>query len=178
MPLPLGAQPARERQVKTSRILTDSKYGMTIVVLVGLIICCCLPLTYLSLTGHVTYDLYPFYQAHVTDMRPCLGLDAETNLPIEAKESFTTASEHLNVCARLEVNYIGSWKFPVPLSFLWRYEGEAKYPSETRMYSAGYITDSLELSPREHFQPGAYQVEIYNGRAMLASKELTVVSGR
>jgi hypothetical protein len=160
------------------RSLRDSKYKLTVLILVGLMLCFCLPIIYLSLTGHAAYDLSPFYQAQVPDLRPCLGLDAATGQPIEIKEPFNVASTRLEVCARLEVDYIGGWRFQVPLYFLWRYEGKPLYASETRMYSPGYVTTSLEPDQDKPFSPGTYQVEVRARRTMYATTDLLVVSQR
>lgn len=157
------------------RALIDSKHKVTLLVLGGLIVFCCLPLAWISLYGEVAVDLYPFYEAHVTDVQPCHGLDATTGLPVGIKESFHSSDEHLDVCARLAVDYVGPKGYSVPLYFLWRYEGKAMYASSTRMYSPGYITGSLKRDPAVPFRPGSYRVEIRARRSELGAAELSVV---
>jgi hypothetical protein len=157
------------------KALVASKYGGTLLVLAGLIVFCCLPLAWLSLYGEVAVDLYPFYEAHVTNIQPCNGLDAKTGLPVEAKESFHSSDERLDVCAHLAVDYVGPKGYPVPLHFLWRYEGKAIYVSSTRMYSPGYITGSLKRDLAEPFRPGIYRVEIRARRSEYGATELSVV---
>ena len=156
------------------KALMDSKYGVTLLALAGLIVFCCLPLIWISLFGEVAVDLYPFYEVHVTNIQPCHGLDAKTGLPVEVKESFHSSDERLDVCAHLAVDYIGPKGYPVPLSFLWRYEGKVVYDSTPRMYSPGYITGSLRRVPAEPFRPGSYRVEIRARRSEFGATELSV----
>jgi len=85
--------------------------------------------------------------------------------------------KQLEVCASLEIDYIGKGGYPVPLYFLWRYEGNPIYASETQMYSPGYIVVhynpdqenifSLELPSRNTKRPFKY-----------ASIEFSVVAGK
>lgn len=155
----------------------DLQGKIFVLFLVGGVIFLCLLLTYRALTGHATYDLYPFYRIRVTEAQPCLGLDG-VGQPVNVIEPFRTGSERLQVCARLEVEYIGLKGYDVPLHFLWCYEGEPEYLSESHMYSPGYITASLKPKPGGRLQPGVYQVEIRNGRSMYASTEILVAPER
>jgi hypothetical protein len=144
-------------------------------VLTSLLCLCSLSIAWASLSGRMVVDLYPFYRAQVTDMRPCHGLDPKTEQPTDMTEPFSTRDDHLEVCGHLQVSYFGSGGFPVPLSFLWRYEEETVYLSDTRMYSPGYITDLWKPESGQQLRPGTYQVEVYNGRSLLASGRIIVV---
>jgi hypothetical protein len=156
----------------------DAKHRVIALTSLGLAIGCGLFIIYLGRTGKVTYDFFPFYQARISEMQPCHGLNTETGQPILIQEPVTATSESLIVCARLDTSYIWKGKSPIPLSFLWRHEGKVEYSGYDEMYWPGYITDSLKSEPDKKFQPGLYRVEVYNGRTMLACTEFQVVSGQ
>ncbi len=157
-------------------------YKWAILAIVGLIWCCPLILfaflIWLGPSDRVVIDPAPFYNARVTDMRPCLGLNTDTGQPIDAMEPFSMSDKQMQVCAHLEVEYIGPTGYSVPLHFTWRYRGEAVSWSLSRMYAPGYITDSFKPNLGEYISPGEYQVEVYNGRSLLASTQIMVVSGQ
>ena len=149
---------------------------MIAAVIICLIISYCLVPTYLISSGNAALVLLPFYRVRVAETKLCRGLDAQTGLPIDVQKPYSTTDKQLEVCASLEIDYIGKGGYPVPLYFLWRYEGNPIYASETQMYSPGYIVGSLQPRSGEHFQPGTYQVEIRSGRSMYASIEFSVVA--
>ena len=157
------------------KALIDSKYGVTLLVLAGLTVFCCLPLVWITLHGQLIVDPYPLYQVHITDVQPCYGLDTQTGLPVKATEPFHSSDERLDVCAHLAVDYIGLKGYPVRLYFLWRYEGEVIYASRSHQYSPGYITGSLKRDPAKPFRPGLYRVEIRARRSEYGATELSVV---
>jgi hypothetical protein len=103
-------------------------------------------------------------------------VDTKTGLPVDTIEPFNVVDERLEVCAHLEVDYIGLRGYSVPLGFTWLYEDETVQWSNTRMYAPGYITDSFNLKPGEHLRSGVYQVEIHHGRSVLASTQVLVIS--
>lgn len=154
--------------------LMDSKYKLTVLVLLGLVAFCGLPFVYANMTGDVLVDLWPLYQSHVKDLGQCNGLDAETGRPLPLQGPLQAANGQLRVCAMLEVDYFGKGGYPVVLDFLWRYGGETVHDNWGQMYRPGYIVDSWELEPRKSFLPGQYRVDVYHGRALLASTEFTV----
>lgn len=160
------------------RILQDSKYRVTILVLTGLLFLCGLPLAWMGLSEGVLVDLHPFYQARVTDMLPCRGLDSKTGLPVNVEGPLLATDERLEVCAWLNVDYVGLRGYPVPLYFWWRYENKLEYSNRGHMYSPGYIADAYGSEPGQHLPAGVYRVEIWSGRSLLASTELSVAPKR
>ncbi len=107
------------------------------------------------------------YQAKISQLSVCSGLDPVTKAPIPVTHPLTTDAKDISVCAYLEG--VGS----IPLEFLWRYNGQVLTVKRGDYYQPGYITSKL-TAPAEGFRAGKYSVLIYLGRCDLASSEFLV----
>ncbi len=107
------------------------------------------------------------YQAQVSALMVCSGLDPVSKVPIPITQPITTNAKDISICAYLEG--VG----PIPLEFLWKYNGEVLAVKQRALYQPGHITNSL-TAPAGGFKPGQYSVQVYLSRHELASLEFTV----
>src|SRR5690606_32519536 len=113
-----------------------------------------------------------FYDAKVTQLFICSGLDPTTGHPTQSLTSFPVDTSQLYACGYLETSS------PVPLGFLLFFENQyVRTFVADRKFDQGYFVESLCLDKNESLKPGLYRVDIYLHRIKLGSTEFVVTAG-
>ena len=112
-----------------------------------------------------------FYDAKVTEIFICDGLDPVTGLPTPPTNAFRSDTKQRFVCGYLQTSS------PVRLDLLLFYEDKpVEWFALNQKYRQGYFFEPLPHDKGHELQSGIYRVDVYRARHKLASTEFVVTA--